>query len=879
MTAEADNAELFEAISADFAARIRAGEQASISEYASKHPELAEEILELFPGIEAMEAIKGHRLSTEVRLPSSVDPEIDRLGEFAIKGEIGRGGMGIVYEAKQESLGRPVALKILPPSLFQNQDQVARFKREAETASRLEHEHIVPIFAVGQEAGIHFYAMQLIHGRGLDALFLDGSWLPKLADGFGLSKAKLVARIGLQVALALEHAHSRGVLHRDIKPSNLLVEKGGKVWVVDFGIAKVLDDQAMTRSGEFVGTLRYSPPEHFHGRFDGRSDLYSLGLTLHELLTGKPAFKGPGREALLRQVQEGDLDVLPKSVPDLPRDLATIVGKATALDADLRYQSAREMADDLSRFLADMPVLARETAVFERVYRWAKRNRAASAGLTVAVLALITASIVGWWAFLSTSASLERERGAKQLAESNLLFSLQAFDDLFDAIAGRDQALLMSDEGFSEVPVLPAVSEKDLDLLQRLLVFYDGFALENATNERLRLDRGRALRRVGDIHRWLGEFAAADEAYLASLDVYAEAKADDLEVDPMELAILHKDRGHALGDEGESDAAREEFGHAIRILLLELESEAKPRVQFELARVHNAIGALLASPELSLLDHSAPESPRRGRPRVRRVSAEVETEHRQAMRLAEDLLQEDPDNPELAFLRARSKRYLAQAIFRRGDVVAATALIAEAKIILEDLAELFGEVPDYRQELIESLIMMAALHPKTERAQETGAEAVEAARALAIAYPETPRYSELLARSLRHLGQALAESAESMDSENLGPAAQALNEAIDLRLSLWERFPYAEHHLWELVMASRSLAAVEQTSGNLVDAAEILELVLLDLEAEAAASTRIPLPVAGIFRDLASLYQEMGEAELSQEVRERARETLARRRR
>ncbi|MHC5064902.1 MAG: serine/threonine protein kinase, partial [Planctomycetota bacterium] len=476
MKAAEDNSELFEEISEDFAARLRAGERPSVRAYADRYPDLAEEILDLFPGIEAMETIKGHRLSTDVRLPSSINPDIDRLGEFAIQREIGRGGMGIVYEAKQESLGRPVALKILPPSLFQNQDQVVRFKREAETSSRLQHDHIVPIYAVGQDSDIHYYAMQLIHGRGLDALFLDRSWLPKLAESLGLSKTKLVARIGLQVALALEHAHGRGVLHRDIKPSNLLVEDAGKVWVVDFGIAKVLDDQAMTRSGEFVGTLRYSPPEHFHGRFDGRSDLYSLGLTLHELLTGKPAFKGPGREALLRQVQDGELATPPKQVSELPRDLATIVSKATALDVEQRYQSAREMADDLSRFLEDLPVLARETPVFERVYRWARRNRAAAAGLAVAVLALIAASIIGWWAFLSTSASLQRERDANQLAESNLLFSLEAFDDLFDAIAGRDQALQMSDEGMSEVPVLPAVSEKDLDLLQRLLVFYDGFA-------------------------------------------------------------------------------------------------------------------------------------------------------------------------------------------------------------------------------------------------------------------------------------------------------------------------------------------------------------------------------------------------------------------
>ncbi|MHC5063650.1 MAG: tetratricopeptide repeat protein, partial [Planctomycetota bacterium] len=425
----------------------------------------------------------------------------------------------------------------------------------------------------------------------------------------------------------------------------------------------------------------------------------------------------------------------------------------------------------------------------------------------------------------------------------------------------------------------PAVSEKDLDLLQRLLVFYDGFALENADNERLRLDRGRALRRVGDIHRWLGEFMAADQAYVGSLAVYALAQADGLPVDPIELAILHKDRGHALRDGGDAGAAREQFDQAIAILLAELETEAKPRVQFELARVHNAIGVLLATPEQAFLDLSAPEAPRRGRPRARRFSQEVEEQHRRAMTLAEELLQADPDNPELAFLRARSKRFLAQALFRRGEVEAASALLAETKLILEELAELFGEVPDYRQELIESLIMVAALHPQTGQAQEKGREAVEAARDLATAYPESPRYSELLARSLRHLGQALAESASAEDRAGLDQAAEILGEAIDLRLALWNRFPYAQHHLWELVVASRSLAAVEQAAGNLGDAAEILELVLLDLEAEAAASTRIPIPVVGIFRDLASLYEEMGEEELSAEVRERARETLARRRR
>ena len=295
----------------EYCERARRGEQPTIEEYIALRPDLAEDIRLLFPASLAMEDLAGAASAEEPAAPA-------RIGDYRIVREIGRGGMGIVYEAVQESLDRRVALKVLPRSLLSDGSGLERFRREARSAARLHHTNIVPIFAVGEEAGLNYYAMQFIDGRSLDAILEAakhgggaGSTFPDLTplereirdetrERGGSSGAssperrhhRAVAEVGLQAAEALAYAHAQGLLHRDIKPSNLLLDRLGTVWITDFGLAKADEGPhgtpALTQAGDIIGTIAYLAPERLEGKADARSDVYALGLTLHELLTLEP---------------------------------------------------------------------------------------------------------------------------------------------------------------------------------------------------------------------------------------------------------------------------------------------------------------------------------------------------------------------------------------------------------------------------------------------------------------------------------------------------------------------------------------------------------------------------------------------------------------
>ncbi|SIO62611.1 WD40 repeat [Singulisphaera sp. GP187] len=432
---------------AELAERVRAGEHVDLSTLAVEHPERAEVLRRLLPAIEAM---ARHARSLAGRRPSPSFPGGRRtLGEFQFVREIGRGGMGVVYEAIQSSLNRSVALKVLPVAAASDPRQFERFQLEARAAACLRHPHIVPVFGVGCEDEVPYYAMQFIEGRSLAEILLalrrveglavpDGDRhnsgpdalalalatdLTRLSHVFSAPKAPVtgapksdspgtapalpdptatrcrsypwtIAGLGLQVAEALEHAHENRVIHRDIKPGNLLLDGRGHVWVSDFGLARFLGDARLTLSGDLMGTLRYMSPEQALGRhvvIDGRTDVYSLGVTLYELLTLRAAFEGSDRADILQALVRGEPTAPRRLNAAIPRDLETIVLKAMAREPADRYQSARDLAADLTRFLDGRPVTARRPSLVDRTAKLAARNR----GVVVAVTLLSALVLIG----------------------------------------------------------------------------------------------------------------------------------------------------------------------------------------------------------------------------------------------------------------------------------------------------------------------------------------------------------------------------------------------------------------------------------------------------------------------------------------------------
>ena len=483
----------------EFARRYRAGERPSLQEYIDRHPELADEIRELLPTMAEIEQVKEDHQEAAEQDDTQPTPALDRLGDFRILREVGKGGMGIVYEAEQVSLGRHVALKVLPRTMLLDARARRRFEREAKSAARLHHTNIVPVFGVGEQDGLPYYVMQFIQGHSLDAVLEElkklqpgkaeaGTTLaggirlsrneeplgdklvgeltaahvarslltggfeavggqsdgdldvcrtmatsaddttqpasrptpthdirPSLSDSFtplsssvvmpgrgrdgSRSKQRTsywhgVASIGAQAGEALDYAHRSGVLHRDIKPSNLLLDTQGTVWVADFGLAKADDQQNLTDTGDILGTLRYMPPEAFEGKADARGDVYSLGLTLYELLAFRAAFDEKERNRLIKQVTHAEPPRLGKLNRQVPRDLQTIVHKAIEKDPARRYATAGVLAEDLHRFIADEPIEARRVSAAERFSRWCRRNPMV-AGLTVALAVVFLAGLAG----------------------------------------------------------------------------------------------------------------------------------------------------------------------------------------------------------------------------------------------------------------------------------------------------------------------------------------------------------------------------------------------------------------------------------------------------------------------------------------------------
>jgi len=455
---DAAAAELIEQL----ADRVQAGEALDLDAILRDHPEHADLLRRVLPAIGLLAD-----LSRSARKPPGAGVEagpLGALGDFRLIREVGRGGMGVVYEARQVSLDRRVALKVLPYAGTMDPRQLDRFRNEARAAAALHHPNVVPVHAVGCEGGVHYYAMQFIDGCNLAELIRalrrrgpaagaarpdpDQATVPHgppFADPHAATENALaaslstdpalcgrafyrtVARWGAAAAEALDHAHRLGIVHRDVKPANLLIDGTGRVWVADFGLAQFQAGGELTMTGDLVGTLRYMSPEQAAGQrvaIDERTDVYSLGVTLYEALTLEPAFPGLERQDVLRRVVNDEPPPLRSIAPGVPRDLETVVLKAMAKDPADRYQSARELADDLARWDAGEPVRARRPGRGERAWRWARRNPAvATLGAVSAVgLAVVLGLVLYFTATLETAE--DRRQHAERLAQQRHRFGL-----------------------------------------------------------------------------------------------------------------------------------------------------------------------------------------------------------------------------------------------------------------------------------------------------------------------------------------------------------------------------------------------------------------------------------------------------------------------
>jgi serine/threonine protein kinase len=578
--------QLLDSIVDEFTRQIRAGVEPSVADFQKQYPQLHCQLGELLGSIAMIEQLKSTSAESQDKSKSRdrIDfPMPDKIGEYKIVSELGRGGMGVVYLGSHQTLGRKVAIKVLPPSLATSADRVDRFRSEAQAAARLHHTNIVGVFGVGQNDSFHYYVMDFVQGRGLDDLVRErtGSLSKPTSSSIATRSEKAhfrwAARVGADLADALAYAHQQGVLHRDLKPANFLLGDDGIVRITDFGLAKYAgSDIHLTKTGDLIGTPQYLAPESLKGQYDARSEVYCLGLTLYELICSKPAFEGGSPAEVLGNITHLRPLNLRKVDSKIPLDLSTVIEKAIAREPEARYENAESFRDDLLAFSEGRAISARRASSLQHALRWARSNPLAAglSGLSVALLVLVAvATSIGYWSTHNAlgklqeqtkllheqqtatadalSQAIESKNQANESkvkiaeefarAEANVAISMEAFDEMFRQMIsqGTGDTELWEIDGFRELTGMEmSLTEADTEFLQKLLGFYRQFAEQNADNVDLAAELARAYRRMGNIYQLIDQPDQAIEAYREAVGLYQWVSLADPDATNARLAAF-----------------------------------------------------------------------------------------------------------------------------------------------------------------------------------------------------------------------------------------------------------------------------------------------------------------------------------------------------
>ncbi len=795
---------------------LEKGIPASREELLAANPALAEPLKAYLDRLDELHGAAvglagGDLHSDEIAVPAD---EERRLGDFRLLGEIGRGGMGVVYEAQQISLGRRVALKVLPFAAVLDSRQIARFKHEAQAAAQLDHPNIVSVFAVGIDRGVHYYAMQLIEGQPLDralaelrgspnsgrpakrtesasvltdaaeAITIDYCPGPSIGKGDSpifvdtkigtvpcpatpgsLLTAKssnrqeyyrTVMHLGIQAAEALHAAHEHGVVHRDVKPSNLLLDGSGKLWVTDFGLARCRSDAPVTRTGDLVGTLRYMSPEQAAGKsalIDQRTDVYSLGVTLYELLALQPAFSGEDGPALLRQIEQQEPRPLRQLQPKVPADLETVVLKAMARQREDRYTTAQEFADDLRRVLDGQPTLAKPPTIADRLRKWTRRHRrAVAAAAAVCLLAMLGMAA-------STLIIAREKTKAEQnyvLAEENFHLAEENFHKAQEAVETLGDCVA---EGLAEVPDAAQVRG---ELLRKTLQYFTEFANQAKQNPALQADLALTYSKIGELNEDIGSDRKAIAAHENAIKLFEELAAGDPRKSDYRrrLAISENNLALLLGRSGRIEPARQAYRDAIRL-------------QEKLVEESGSAALYLADLALSNGNFAKLQSETGQR-------AEAEALFGEAIGLQERVLLAQPQEPKTLRNLAASLNNLSELCVD-ADPPRAAQLRERALAYQTKAADLQPGEPKYRHDLAVTHDNLGELQSRQGRfaaAAASYAKAVGIQRELIRAAPARNSYRHDLAVSYSNLGLAETRLHRTADAEHSFRQSLGLQEAL-----------------------------------------------------------------------------------------------------
>jgi tetratricopeptide (TPR) repeat protein len=694
--------------------REELGETFRLDEYLERFPQLTSQLKPLFEVHHALEAENSGDTSSGpgdslVTPPETQEPVagLPTVPGYEILGRLGRGGMGIVYKARQQDLNRPVALKMILAGSDAEAVDRARFRSEAESQARLQHANIVQIHQVGEAAGRPYLALEYVDGGSLAEKLAGQPQPPR-------SAAELIETL----ARAMHSAHERGLIHRDLKPANVLLTADGTPKITDFGLAKRMQAEGgQTKTGDILGTPSYMAPEQAGGpkpAVGPAVDVYALGAILYEMLTGRPPFLGATPVETLLHVRYEDPVPVRRLRPKVPRDLETVCLKCLERQPAQRYATALALADDLRRFTDGRPIMARPLGWWGRGVKWAKRRPAvAAAGGVTLVLA------VAAWAVSTVLIVREKNR-----TEDNLRRVLQAMDEICLAVLEKH---LPQDADLGP--------ERRNELLQRALNFYEDFTRDNQNNSALQRELGRAFRRVADIHRLLGQRVPANAAYrqaITYLEDRARASAAHADL-RQDLGQCYQRLGVLLATPAPAQA--EEHSRRAAALQEQLIAEFPDTAEYraDLGCTYNNLSWILP---------------------LERPAEAKEFNHR-ALELFGKVAADVPGEPKYRYLLATAHVHLGQRLAGTAESVEE---YRRAQTILETLVAEFDDRSDFADALGQCCQDLGnALRglDQPEQAEQVLRRACQVLQPLTVVYPKVPGYWSRLAGSFTNLGLTL----------------------------------------------------------------------------------------------------------------------------